>query len=50
MVCDQLAKIQQTDDLFAAPFRDDGTTHGTANVPVRRRPTHGALAIHKARL
>lgn len=26
---DQLKKIDQTPDLYVAPFREDGTTHGT---------------------
>ena len=26
---DQLAKIEENDDLFVSPFREDGTTYGT---------------------
>lgn len=26
---DQLTKIEENDDLFVSPFRDDGTTYGT---------------------
>ncbi len=26
---DQLAKVEENDDLFVSPFREDGTTYGT---------------------
>lgn len=45
---EQLKTIAETEDLFASPFREDGTTHGTPNQ-TRALVVGGAVYVRAAR-